>query len=338
MIGDPMQLSPIVRSNDAKAQNFDVSLFEQCLDKLSYDRPRRNNSQKQKQKQPKQKNSCRKPPVITRSGTRTGQGQLTTISETRQPDDDINPPVCESLFYYQLLNVQYRMHPKIAAFPSQFFYQSRLLTDSNIESKSILFLSKLEWNNFHPLCFVNVSNSQSIPIKKSLKNETESEIVCRIAELLLKKKIIKTGKKIGIIAPYREQVKCLKELISRFGDNMKKIDVSTINKFQGREKHIIILSLTKATGENGGYNGYSGRGGGGRRFGGYLNSNDFFQNIQRCNVALTRAKYLLIVVGSQRSICNAKNWGRWLDYVLRNGLCCQAQQLLQKLEKQSVFD
>lgn len=103
-------------------------------------------------------------------------------------------------------------------------------------------------------------------------NRAESETVKTIAEALMRGQI--DSKNIGIIAPYTAQITCIRELLHGNED----LEVKTVDSFQGREKDVIVFSAT-STGDL-----------------------SFVQNENRLNVALTRAKKKLIVVGNAKSI------------------------------------
>ena len=97
-----------------------------------------------------------------------------------------------------------------------------------------------------------------------------------------------------------------------------KIEISTINRFQGKEKNIILLSLTKTHSD---------------QLYGKMTIESFFDNIQRCNVSLTRAKCLLIVIGNENMLKNNHNiWGEWWVFMKQQRLCHKDTDLTNILE------
>lgn len=100
--------------------------------------------------------------------------------------------------------------------------------------------------------------------------------------------------KIGIISPYKEQVHLLRRKISQIGNRLKLgtsseetegIEINTVDAFQGREKDIIIISTVRTEGL------------------GFLN------DLRRMNVAITRAKHFMWIVGSKRALNRNEVWG-----------------------------
>lgn len=161
-----------------------------------------------------------------------------------------------------LLNVQYRMRAAIAGFSSQHFYNNLLQTALHLQDKGV------------HLIFIDTAGSgyheTHGPDGVSLQNEGEINIV---QQLLQKEKfnLIETG----FISPYAGQVEAAKELLPAG------IRISTIDSFQGQEKETIILSLVRSN-EDGDIG--------------------FLKDYRRMNVAITRAKEQLIVIGDSATI------------------------------------
>lgn len=174
----------------------------------------------------------------------------------------------------QLLNVQYRMNERLMQFPNSEFYEGKLKTDSSVsditlndiinddEEKVITFIDTSKMDN---------NLEEHLKDSKSLINRLEAEICLKIIEQY--KKLGIDEEDIGVISPYADQVK----LISQLTD----IEVKTVDGFQGREKEIIIISTVRSNnrGEIG-----------------------FLNDLRRLNVAITRAKRKLIIVGNKDTL------------------------------------
>eukprot|EP00644_Phytophthora_capsici_P015926 jgi/Phyca11/552774/estExt2_Genewise1Plus.C_PHYCAscaffold_490188 len=204
-----------------------------------------------------------------------------------------------------LLNQQYRMHPDIAEFPSTHFYGGRLVQDDNMG----------EWTAqdyhqdraFKPLLFLDVQGSQSqVSGSTSLRNMSEVEAVVQlIRRLLTEFPRIEWKKRIGVIAPYKQQIYEVRGAIGKLEtefDRRLGIEVNTVDGFQGREKEIIIYSCVRTN-----YGGHKRK----RRSKGN-NEDDvldaFWADERRMNVAITRAKSSLWIVGNSHLLKQSRAW------------------------------
>lgn len=177
-----------------------------------------------------------------------------------------------------LLSVQYRMHPQIRDFPSRYFYQGRL-TDSD----SIVSLPDETYYRdpmLKPYVFYDVTHGRESHRggSASFQNIHEAQFILRLYEHL--QKFVKAnggGKKVtvGIITPYKLQLKCLqREFEEVMGtEEGKDIYINTVDAFQGQERDVIIMSCVRASNHGVG----------------------FVADIRRMNVALTRARRALWV-------------------------------------------
>ena len=106
---------------------------------------------------------------------------------------------------------------------------------------------------------------------------------------------------LGVISPYSGQVKLIRDLVEEYGgeDLFKGLEVKTVDGYQGREKEVIILSTVRAN-ENGNIG--------------------FLSDKRRLNVALTRARRGLIIIGDDRTLRHDKTWSGWLDWINEMGL------------------
>lgn len=194
-----------------------------------------------------------------------------------------------------MLNVQFRMHPDIAEFPSREFYDSKLLTgNTNLERTT------KDWHSssvFTPYRFFDVKGSQERSEKtQSLFNRNEAQTAFQIysaVEKMLGHKAI--AGKVGIISPYKQQVNLLKKVFeTQLGSlALKDIDFNTIDGFQGQEKDIIMISCVRAEQDAHGVG--------------------FLSDTRRMNVAITRAKSALWVLGNESSLVKSPVWRRLIQ-------------------------
>ena len=105
-----------------------------------------------------------------------------------------------------------------------------------------------------------------------------------------------TPEDIGVISPYAGQVRLIRSMV---GDVIEGLEVKSVDGYQGREKEIIVLSTVRAND--------AGKVG-------------FLSNYRRLNVALTRAKRGLIVIGDDRTLRNDPTWASWLDWISESNL------------------
>ncbi|RCK64592.1 Helicase SEN1 [Candida viswanathii] len=192
-----------------------------------------------------------------------------------------------------MLDVQYRMNPMISQFPSAEFYDSKLK-----DGEGMLELNTRPWHKHDPLTpyrFFDISSKhQKNALTQSLFNRDEAVVALELSEALMK--YLPDSEfvgKIGIISPYKEQVRTIKQVfIAKFGKGiLNEIDFNTVDGFQGQEKEIIIMSCVRAS-ETGNVG--------------------FLSDFRRMNVALTRAKTTLWILGNEDSLRRDPVWNRLL--------------------------
>ncbi|OMO72637.1 hypothetical protein COLO4_27520 [Corchorus olitorius] len=190
-----------------------------------------------------------------------------------------------------LLNIQYRMHPSISSFPNARFYYNQILDAPGVKHRSYE-KHYLPWPMFGPYSFLNVSGKDEVDdVGYSHRNMVEVAVVRRLVQTLYKA-WIGSGEKlsVGIISPYAAQVVAIQD---KLGGKYENIDgfgvkVKTVDGFQGGEEDIIIISTVRSN--------CSGAIG-------------FISNPQRTNVALTRARHSLWILGNGRTL--AKSQSDW---------------------------
>ncbi|XP_073428035.1 5'-3' DNA helicase ZGRF1 [Dendrobates tinctorius] len=179
-----------------------------------------------------------------------------------------------------MLRTQYRCHPSISALANDLFYEGNLLNGISDEDRKPL----LDW--LPTLCFYNANGSEQVERNSSFYNVEEANFTVKLIQSLIASGI--HGSMIGVITLYKSQMTkicCMLGSAAVFDpSDMKAVQVSTVDAFQGAEKEIIILSCvrTKQVG--------------------------FIDSEKRMNVALTRGKRHLLIVGSLACLRKNKLW------------------------------
>lgn len=196
-----------------------------------------------------------------------------------------------------LLKVQYRMNDAIMRFSSEWFYGGMLRSASEVKCRSILdFDTPIEWIDTEGDCseeFVGESYGRI--------NRMEAEM--SVAQL--KSYIIKIGKErfleekidVGLISPYKAQVQYLRQLIKKdafFKPYRSSISVNTVDGFQGQERDVIFISLVRANEEG---------------------QIGFLNDLRRMNVAITRARMKLIVLGDASTLTKHPFYRKLYEYI-----------------------
>ena len=178
------------------------------------------------------------------------------------------------------LEVQYRMHPALAEFPSQTFYEGSLQNGVTLAERQVDHLDFPWPRKDLPLFFYHSSGNEEISGSgTSYLNRAEAMNVERLVTQFIKAGL--QGSQIGVITPYEGQRAHLQSVLQKhttLHTNMyKDVEIASVDAFQGREKDFIILSCVRS-------NAQAGLG--------------FLQDPRRLNVAITRAKYGLVICGN----------------------------------------
>ncbi|XP_055130806.1 5'-3' DNA helicase ZGRF1 isoform X6 [Symphalangus syndactylus] len=184
-----------------------------------------------------------------------------------------------------LLRTQYRCHPAISAIANDLFYKGALMNGVTEIERSPL----LEW--LPTLCFYNVKGLEQIERDNSFHNVAEATFTLKLIQSLIASGI--AGSMIGVITLYKSQMYKLCHLLSAVDfhhPDIKTVQVSTVDAFQGAEKEIIILSCVRT-----------------RQVG-------FIDSEKRMNVALTRGKRHLLIVGNLACLRKNQLWGRVIQH------------------------
>lgn len=187
-----------------------------------------------------------------------------------------------------MLDMQYRMHPVLAEFSSHQYYLDSLKNGVREDQRPVL--QSLPYpNKTKPLFFWDVEGKESISSKgTSYQNLTEGLAVVRLIQLLLKCKIKKQN--IGVVTSYAGQKQLIMNLLVK--SKLNEVETATVNTFQGREKDYIIFSCVRS---NSSY------------------SVGFLSNPRRLNVAITRARFGLFVIGNRKMMIK-DDLGDYMNY------------------------
>jgi predicted DNA helicase len=195
------------------------------------------------------------------------------------------------------LAVQYRMHSHIMQFSSDVFYRGTLAADPSVAEHRLLDLPDMAASDLtdEPLMFVDTAGAswdeELEPDGESRRNPEEGKLVLKFADRLCAAGLDPDS--IAIIAPYAAQVRWLRENCRH-----RQVEIDTVDGFQGREKEAVIISLVRSnsTGEIG-----------------------FLGDTRRMNVALTRARRKLIVVGDSATLGGHPFYAQLLEYFELHG-------------------
>ena len=190
-----------------------------------------------------------------------------------------------------ILTIQYRMLPDIRAFPSGYFY-SNFLKDA----ESVLERPRPPWLALPAVLFINLTTSKESRTQDdtSLSNRPEADFLISLFEHY--QDWHGSGMDIGLISPYKKQVRLVRNMLGGKTDK-KDIEVNTVDGFQGREKEVIFFSCVRSG-----------------------DSIGFLSDMRRLNVAITRARSGLIIIGSERTLTTHECWAEMITYLKKSNL------------------
>ncbi len=199
------------------------------------------------------------------------------------------------------LTVQYRMHEGIMGFSSAEFYESSLTADATVAAHRLTDLPGVALSPLveAPLEFIDTAGAgydeELEPDGESRRNPAEAALVCRKVQALVAAGVAPAD--IAVIAPYSAQVRLIRDLLRESGpdrdDSDTGVEVDSVDGFQGREKEAVIISLVRSNREG---------------------EIGFLADTRRMNVALTRARRKLLVIGDSATIGGHPFYQRWLEY------------------------
>ena len=195
-----------------------------------------------------------------------------------------------------MLRIQYRMNEKIMRFPSEKFYGGKLIAHQSVKDIKLSDLTGKEIKDKilgdTPIVFVDTQGRFLEKFKRgsfSKYNPHEARLVKELVD-----RLIEYGVKpdyIGIITPYKDHEDYLKSQIEG-------VEIHTVDGFQGREKEIVILSLVRSNPEQ---------------------EIGFLSDLRRINVAITRARRKLIIIGDAKTLSTNNFFHDLIQYVKDNG-------------------
>ena len=201
-----------------------------------------------------------------------------------------------------MLKVQYRMHQEIMKFSAKYFYDNALVADDSVKNETLT-------PDESPVEFIDTAgcgyNEAQDPETLSRFNVDEARLMMDVVEALVERigsdKWLGKNLSLGIITPYRAQVEYLHKLAESspiLEPLQALISINTVDAFQGQERDVIAIS--------------------------FVRSNDksevgFLGDIRRTNVAMTRAKKKLIMIGDSATLGSHPFYTELLDYVQGRG-------------------
>ncbi len=230
-----------------------------------------------------------------------------TVKSKRAEDGGLKYTLFERVVKSQpqttaLLRTQYRMHDSIMGFSNRMFYESKLESDVTVKDNLLSFDENDALLN-RPFEFIDTAgsgyNEIQNPESLSYSNPEEAELLISHLQKVLAQYDARPDEplRIGIIAPYKNQTEYIRNYIQEhesFKDSRHHFSVRTVDGFQGQERDIMCISMTRSndSGEIG-----------------------FLSDTRRMNVALTRAKRKLLVFGDSATLANHPFYKKFLDYV-----------------------
>lgn len=204
----------------------------------------------------------------------------------------------------RLLTVQYRMNETLMRFSSEWFYGGRLEAAPEVRHRSLLdeLDAPLVWVDSAQVAEADEAGERQ-PVREEFVgasygriNKTEACLTLQAlhdyAERVGRHRLVEERVDFGVISPYRAQVQYLRGLIKRdeyLRPLRKQITVNTVDAFQGQERDVVLVSLVRANDEG---------------------QIGFLSDLRRMNVAMTRARYKLIILGSAETLCRHKFYRR----------------------------
>lgn len=194
-----------------------------------------------------------------------------------------------------LLKTQYRMNTQIMEFSNRQFYAGELQADDSVAHHQ---LTELENYSSAPVEFIDTAGTgfqeAMSSESRSLENKGEIELLEKHLNALILDPNFDINTSIGIISPYKAQVLALQ---THFGEELKSsylININTIDSFQGQERDVIYISMVRSNDEG---------------------TIGFLSDLRRMNVAMTRAKKKLVIIGDSATLANHQFYQDLLSYI-----------------------
>jgi len=209
-----------------------------------------------------------------------------------------------------LLEEQYRMHEQIMGYSSKVFYNDKLQAHESV-ARHILFPGDA------PLAFIDTAGCGFEEKNEGTSSTNPEEAVfllkhlTQMAEQFTLQAPGIEFPSVGIISPYKQQVYLLKELLLNSPDlqvHADKINVNTIDSFQGQERDVIYISLTRSNAEG---------------------TIGFLADTRRMNVAMTRARKKLVVIGDSATLSRSQFYADFITYAEGNNAYQSAWEFIE---------
>ncbi len=199
-----------------------------------------------------------------------------------------------------LLRVQYRMNEEIMRFSSDYFYGGRVESAPEVKYRGILdYDDPIEWIDTSDID----AREEFVGESFGRINKTEAELTLavleRYYEKIGKERVLGERIDVGVISPYRAQVQHLRQLIKKrafFKPFRHLISVNTVDGFQGQERDVILISLVRANDEG---------------------QIGFLRDLRRMNVAITRARMKLIILGNRLTLASHPFYKKLYEHIER---------------------
>ena len=195
------------------------------------------------------------------------------------------------------------MHDDIMRFSSHWFYRDELQAAPEVKYRGILaYDTPIVWFDTADCNFEEDQQSES----QSRINRQEAELLIErlqsYIEKISKERVLDESIDFGLISPYKSQVQYIRSLIKRnsfFKPFRRLITVHTVDGFQGQERDAIMISLVRANAQG---------------------SIGFLNDLRRMNVAITRARMKLIILGDASTLTKHAFYSELYKYITANGL------------------
>ena len=197
-----------------------------------------------------------------------------------------------------LLTMQYRMHEDIMRFPSQWFYHNELQAAPEVRNRGILdFDTAVTWIDTGGFDF----NEKCVGEGVGRLNTGEAELLMQQLKVYMERigedRILDERIDFGVISPYRAQVQYLRKLLKKdtfFRPFRRLITVHTVDGFQGQERDVIFISLVRANDKG---------------------QIGFLRDLRRMNVAITRARMKLLILGDVNTLTRHPFYKALYEYI-----------------------
>lgn len=197
-----------------------------------------------------------------------------------------------------LLKMQYRMNDEIMRFSSNYFYDGQIESAPNVKYRGILDLDiPMEWIDTSSHEFKEEFIGESFGRINKDEAELTLNTLQQYFERIGKQRLLDERIDVGIISPYRAQVQYLRRLLMKwefFKPFRRQISINTVDGFQGQERDIIILSMVRSNDEG---------------------QIGFLRDLRRMNVAITRARMKVIILGDVPTLTRHSFYRQLWQYI-----------------------